>query len=205
MKKSIFFAAFAALLTLASVNVTYAQSKQDIKEAKKTAKVLEKEGWSPRPAIRTIESYLLSYYSLTPDNELLPPGRSSGIVGEKVAQSFAIRNAIRQYVEMNNSFFEGVGNELEGKVGGKTIDDVTNAVKSRFAGAIEKNVRLHFVLFKKEPDGTDSCVAYCFITSRVAEEAKEYARQQAMKEAMDDAKSVKDFNSAVNEIIKDGK
>lgn len=45
MKKTLIFAAVAALLTLTSANVSYAQSKQDLKTAKSRAKELAKEGW----------------------------------------------------------------------------------------------------------------------------------------------------------------
>ena len=136
MKKSMLFAAIIAVLCF-SVN-TSAQSKYEIKDAKKAAKVLQKEGWKTNGGTRSIESYLIAYNQLAVENELLQ-GRSSGIKGNntKVAQSLAKQNALREYVQMNNSFFEGVGNELEGKVGGETIDNITNAVKSKFVGSVE--------------------------------------------------------------------
>ena len=66
-------------------------------------------------------------------------------------------------------------------------------------------MKVSFVLFKTEADGTLSCIAYCYLSSAAAEAAKESARQQAMQEASKDAKSVKDFNASVNEIIEAGK
>lgn len=204
MKKSMLFAAIVAVLCF-SVN-TSAQTKYEIKDAKKAAKVLQKEGWKTNGGTRSIESYLIAYNQLAAENELLQ-GRSSGISGNntKVAQSLAKQNALREYVQMNNSFFEGVGNELEGKVGGETIDNITNAVKSKFVGSVEGKMKVSFVLFKTEADGTLSCIAYCYLSSAAAEAAKESARQQAMQEASKDAKSVKDFNASVNEIIEAGK
>ena len=198
---------FAAIIAVLCFSVsTFAQSKYEIKDAKKAAKVLQKEGWKTNGGTRSIESYLIAYNQLAVENELLQ-GRSSGIKGNntKVAQSLAKQNALREYVQMNNSFFEGVGNELEGKVGGETIDNISNAVKSRFAGAVEGKMKVSFVLFKTTPDGKLSCIAYCYVSSAAAEAARESARQLAMQEAMKDAKSVKEFNASVNEIIEAGK
>lgn len=198
------FAAIVAVMCF-SVN-TSAQSKYEIKDAKKTAKALEKDGWKTNGGTRSIESYLLSWNKLEGEYELVL-GRSAGVKGNnsKVAQSLAKQNALREYVQMNNSFFEGVGNELEGKVGDETIDNISNAVKSKFSGAVEGKMRVSFVLFKTEADGTLSCIAYCYLSSADAEAARESARQIAMQEAMKDAKSVKEFNASVNEIIEAGK
>lgn len=204
MKRSMFFAAVIAVLCFA-VN-TSAQSKYEIKDAKKAAKTLQKDGWKTDGGTRTIESCLIAYNQLAANNELVE-GRSAGIKGNntKVAQSLAKQNALREYVQMNNSFFEGVGNELEGKVGDETIDNITNAVKSKFVGSVEGKMKVSFVLFKTESNGTLSCIAYCYLSSAAAEAAKESARQQAMSEAVKDAESVKDFNASVNEIIEAGK
>lgn len=204
MKKSMIFAAIVAVMCFA-VNAT-AQSKYEIKDAKKQAKTLQKDGWKTDGGTRSIEACLIAYNQLRGDNELVE-GRSSGVDGNntKVAQSLAKQNALREYVQMNNSFFEGVGNELEGKVGGETIDNISNAVKSRFTGAVEGKMKVSFVLFKTTPDGKLSCIAYCYVSSAAAEAARESARQIAMQEAMKDAKSVKEFNASVNEIIEAGK
>ena len=87
----------------------------------------------------------------------------------------------------------------------RDIDNITNAVKSKFEGSVEGKMKVSFVLFKTESNGTLSCIAYCYLSSAAAEAAKESARQQAMSEAVKDAESVKDFNASVNEIIEAGK
>ena len=195
MKKSLFLVAVATMLLFATD--LFAQNKAMQKEAKKAAKELTKEGWKTEGGHRTIESYLLQYYALEMENELVQ-GRAAGVKGNfKVAQSLAKQNAAREYVQMNTSFFEGAGSELEGKLGGETIDDITNAVKSRFAGSVDGKLSVAFVLFKNETDGTISAVAYCYINRNVAEEL----RQKAMDGAMRDADNVMDHQAVVRDIV----
>lgn len=197
MKKTIFFAAVASFF-LFTVGLS-AQSKYLIKEAKKTAKQLEKDGYQTRGGHKSIEAYLVSYYMLEEENELLQ-GRSSGVRNnDKVAQSLAKQNALREYVQMSTSYFKGKGAELEGTLGGETINDVTNAAVSKFGGFVDGKVSVSFVLFKTEADGTTSAIAYCYLSKKSADEA----RKEAMQDAIEDVDMVKTHQDKVNEILND--
>lgn len=197
MKKTIFFAAVASFF-LFTVGLS-AQSKYLIKEAKKTAKQLEKDGYQTRGGHKSIEAYLVSYYMLEEENELLQ-GRSGGVRNnDKVAQSLAKQNALREYVQMNTSYFKGKGAELEGTLGGETINDITNAAVSKFGGFVDGKVSVSFVLFKTEADGTTSAIAYCYVSKKSADEA----RKEAMQDAIEDVDMVKIHQDKVNEILND--
>ena len=196
MKKTILFAAAAVVALVCASNVE-AQTKKQMKDAKKAAKELSKDGWKTDGGHKTIEALLLDYYALETENELVS-GRSSGVKkNTKVARSLAKQNAAREYVQMNTAFFEGAGSELEGKLGGETMDDITNAVKTRFAGSVDGKLSVSFVLFKNEADATISCIAYCCINRNVAEQM----RQNAMRSALNDADNVKDHQAKIGEII----
>lgn len=197
MKKTIFFAAVASFF-LFTVGLS-AQSKYLIKEAKKTARQLEKDGYQTRGGHKSIEAYLVSYYMLEEENELLQ-GRSGGVRNnDKVAQSLAKQNALREYVQMSTSYFKGKGAELEGTLGGETINDVTNAAVSKFGGFVDGKVSVSFVLFKTEADGTTSAIAYCYLSKKSADEA----RKEAMQDAIEDVDMVKTHQDKVNEILND--
>ncbi len=195
MKAFIKLAATAICLVLA-INVSYAQTKYDVKTAKKTAKTLAKDGWRTDGGHRTIESYLLKYYEIETENELII-GRSSDQGNEKIAKNAARRDAIREFIELAGTEMKGVGNELEGMLDKKTIDNLTTASISKFSGKAENEISVSFVLYKTQADGNISCQSYCYINKKKYENLK----QEAFKEAINEAEGVKNYNQKVQEII----
>ena len=70
MKKISIIAALAAL-SLVFAPALYGQTKAQLKEAKKQAKALAKEGWKTEGGHHSIEYYLAQYYMLETENELV--------------------------------------------------------------------------------------------------------------------------------------
>lgn len=185
-----------AICLILAINASYAQTKYDVKTAKKTAKTLTKEGWRTDGGHRTIESYLLKYYEIETENELII-GRSSDQGNEKIAKNAARRDAIREFIELASTEMKGIGNELEGTLDKQAIDNLTTASISKFAGKAENEISVSFVLYKTQPNGKISCQSYCYINKKKYESLK----QEAFKEAINEAEGVKNYNKKVQDII----
>ena len=98
------------MLTLVFTPSVYGQTKAQLKEAKKQAKALAKEGWHADGGVHSVE-----YYMLEAENELIE-GRASGLINTKVA-------AAQEYIRINTAYFVGAGAEMQGKMGEETIDN----------------------------------------------------------------------------------
>ena len=197
MKKFIIIiATFAAAFSL-SATVAEGQSRQLVKEAKKTARALTKEGWKTDGGIHSIEYYLLRYYALEEENELIE-GRASGISDNntRVAANLATQNAAQEYVRLNTSYFKGAGADLMGKLKSETVDNVVNGTISRFEGGINGKLSVSFVLFR-ENGGQLNCIAYCYIDKKKAEDL----RREAMEGAIDEAELANEFYDTVSRMV----
>lgn len=196
MKKILVIVAAVFAAFVLSAPVADAQTKLQKKEAKRAAKVLEKEGWKSDGGAHTIEYYLLQYYALEAENELVQ-GRSADVDGNtRVAADLAKQNAAQEYVRLNTSYFKGVGAETMGKMNGATIDDIENSAISQFEGAIDGKLSVSFLLFK-ETNGKISCIAYCYINKAKAEEL----RKEAIENATDDAERIGEHYESVKRTV----
>ena len=166
-----------------------------MKEAKKQAKALAKEGWKTEGGHHTIEYYLAQYYMLEGENELVQ-GFASGFTNTKVAASQARKNAAQEYVNLNTAYFVGAGAEIQGKLSEETIDNVVDGALRGFGGAIEGNLSISFLLFK-EVNGRYDCRAYGYVNKTKAEEL----RKQAMEKAIGDAEMAKSFYDEVSNMF----
>lgn len=172
-----------------------AQTKTQLKEAKKQAKSLVKEGWKTEGGHHTIEYYLAQYYMLEGENELVQ-GRSAGLANTKVAASQARINAAQEYVRLNTAYFVGAGAEMQGKMGEETIDNAVDGALRGFGGSIDGNLSISFVLFK-ENNGKYDCIAYGYINKKKAEEL----RRNALESAIGDTEVANDFYKAVSNMV----
>lgn len=195
MKKITIFAVIAALLSGVLPQFACAQTKAQMKEAKKQAKSLAKEGWRTEGGHHTIEYYLVQYYMLEGENELVQ-GRSSGLANTKVASSQARINAAQEYVRLNTAYFVGAGAEMQGKIGEETIDNAVYGALSGFGGSIKGNLSISFLLYK-ENNGKYDCIAYGYVNKKKADEL----RKQAIESAIEDTETAKDFYDAVSNMV----
>lgn len=195
MKKILFLVAVALFAASGSV---YAQSKADFKEAKKRAKALTKQGYYSIDH-HSIESHLVDFYELEEENQIFI-GMASGYGNEKVAKNAARRDAMRECVEMANSIFKGIGDELEGKLDTETIDNLTMASTSKFEGRVADGMRVKFNIFKEE-NGQYSCHAYCYVSKETFEEAAKSAWQEAADQATKDAQATAEYSNEVTNLI----
>ena len=204
MKKSILFAAFAALLTLASVNVTYAQSKQDLKLAKSRAKELTKEGWKPETSEET--TYALAIMYSKKHNGDYQEYVSDGVSSKSLnaAKAKARNNAINEYVEYSKSIVKArIASEL---------NDVAGEEQENYIGAYERLIvkelqdgifhAPNVVLYK----GSYEARLYYLIDNNAAEKAVRNAMKQAAEEsglAHNHAEGISGFINSGLESLKD--
>lgn len=195
MKRISIIAALAAALTMVFAPAMYGQTKMQLKEAKKQAKALTKEGWKSEGGHHTIEYYLVQYYMLEGENELVQ-GFASGLANTKVAASQARINAAQEYVRLNTAYFVGAGAEMQGQMSGETIDNAVDGALRGFGGAIEGNLSISFLLFK-EVNGKYDCRAYGYVNREKAEEL----RKRALESAIEDTKMADEFYDAVSKMV----
>lgn len=187
-----------AVCTFAISGTCFAQSKYDIKEAKKQAKVLTKQNWYSNDH-HSIESHLVSFYELEDECQIFI-GMASDYASEKVAKNAARRDAMRACVELASSEFKGVSDELEGKLDSETIDDLTMASTSKFEGKVEQGMNVKFNLFQNNK-GKYSCQAYCYIDKKQFNEAIKSAWEEAAEQAVKDAKASAEFSKEITNLI----
>lgn len=199
MKTTMKFAAVAAVvLALMSVTISsFAQSKYDIKTAKKAAKILQKEGWKTDGGTRAIEDLLIQYYQVERDNELSEGRSNVQRYNTKVAESNARRNAAQNYIESFSTQMKGGLSGLDGSLDNKVIDNLTTAMIGKFEGKVDGMLVRDFCLFKTEKDGSLSCIFYGHISKKKMEQAK----NEVFQEAIDEVKGVKEFGTEVKTAI----
>lgn len=190
---------FVTMIMVALSGTCFAQTKSQIKDAKKQAKLLQKEGWKS-DSHRTLESLLLEFTMLEEENEIYV-GRAEDYDNEKVAKNAARRDALRECVEVANSHFKGIGDELEGKLKTETIDNLTMAATSKFEGKVTAGFNVKFTIYKENKNGKISCQSFCFINKKKFAEAEKTAIQEAAEEAGLEAKAVGDYSKEVTNII----
>lgn len=186
-----------AIAVVVSVEFVSAQSKAIQKEAKKAAKSLKKQGWYA-DSNHTLEYCLARFTELEEENETFV-GRASGFGNEKVAKNAARRDAIRESIEAATSAFRGIGDELEGKLNGQAIDNLTMASVSKYEGKIESEMKVSFVLFKRNPDNTFDAQAYVYVPQNTASEARKEAMIDALKETAIAETYINEIEKIVNE------
>ena len=203
MKKSIFFAAFAALLALASVNLTYAQSKQDLKTAKNRAKELTKEGWTCESSegMATSLAYMFNKKHNGGYQEFAADGNGKSL---NAAKAKARNNAINEYVEYSKSIVKArIASEL---------NDVAGEEQENYIGAYERLIvkelqdgifhAPNVVLYK----GSYEARLYYLIDNNAAEKAVRNAMKQAAEEsglAHNHAEGISGFINSGLESLKD--
>lgn len=199
MKTTMKFAAVAAaaVAMLLGATASFAQSKYDIKTAKKAAKELQKQGWHTEGGAKTIESYLVSYYMLEKEYTLTE-GRST-ISGNntKVARRNAKLDAIQTYIELSSMEMKGAVAGLEGSLGENVLDNVTTNAVGKFQGKVEGELEVYFSLYKNEKDGKLSCINYCYIDKKKADQLK----KESFIEAVEEVKGSKEFGKEVLNTI----
>ncbi len=175
----------------------FAQSKYDIRTAKKTAKELQKQGWKLDGGVKTVEAYLVSYYELEKENELSEGRATIPNRNIKVATNMARRNAVQNYIELSSTEMKGAFSGLDGVLEAQVIDNMTTAMVGKFKGKIEGELSVDFCLFRTEKDGQFSCICYCHIDKKKSEQLK----KEAFQEAVAEAEGVKKFSTKVMDII----
>ncbi len=203
MKKTLIFAAVAALLTLTSANVSYAQSKQDLKTAKSRAKELAKEGWmcESSEGMSASFAYMFGKKHNGDYQEFVSDGNGKSV---NSAKAKARNNAINEYVEYSKSIVKArINTEL---------NDVAGEEQENYIGAYERLIVKELqggifhapdvVLYK---EGYNVRLYY-LIDNNAAEKAVRNAMKQAAEEsgmAHDHAEGISGFISSGLESFKD--
>ena len=203
MKKSILFAAIAAVVMLASASVCCAQSKADNKLAKSRAKELTKQGW----ACESSEGMQAAFANLftkkhTGDfQEFAADGNGKSL---NSAKAKARNNAINEYAEYSKSLVKGrVTTEL---------NDVAQSEQENYISAFDRLVvkELEEGIFHA-PEiiiyrGGYEARLYYLIDNNAAEKAVKNAMKRAAEEsglAHNHAEGISSFINSGLESLKD--
>ncbi len=195
--KKIMMMAVACMVALSGS--VFAQTKYDVKEAKKQAKVLAKDGWKNYNVGISIERQLIDLIPIY-QNNLVFIGNFEGARSRDVAANNAMQNALEQCVRLMDTEITGVNASVQGTLNEATINDMTTQAKALFEGRIAEGMRLHLRLVQEMGNGAYAAQVYCYIDKKIIEEMKtEY--QKAAEDATKNAKATGDHLREVSKNI----
>ncbi len=197
--KRIVFLVVAALVALAPVS---AQSRQDLRAAKKeaaeAAKKLKRDGYKPIELgnVQTrLEKYFLKTYAGCPQ----VIGVAENCMSTNMGQVTALANAANQYAILAGGDIRGRLTSSITSMNGQQMDNLV----SSFERLVEKEIRgelIPYVTAVRERRGAFSVRAYCIID----EDAAAQVRRRALMTALEEQKLAEQYGSMVSNWIDEG-
>lgn len=193
------------MVALLGVSIVGAQSKKDVKAAKKQAKIeaktLTKQGWV------LLESGMLE--KNLADQALRKTNGKDEIVGTaesmrsiNMGKSVARNNALNEYAELQRSMLRArIVSELSA-VNEDQVENLVAGYERLVAAEIRGEVRPSFTIYKTNKDGSVNVRSYFVIDQEAAHSARKRALELAMEESELRAKYGEKISSFIDEGFK---
>lgn len=179
-----------------------AQQKAKAKSATTIIKQLKKEGWSLDSQTKTLEEAVLDHkVALEKDeNNYEIIGRVSGVTSRNVAHANANHNAAVAYAQLaKKSLLRGVETSNAGNLGGEEFDNFVGAYERLVAGAIEKEMKESFAIYKEDSGGKKEYNVYYIVN----EEKAAQIRMRAMRSAIEESKLAEEFSKGISDFVRE--
>ncbi|MDE5828467.1 MAG: hypothetical protein K2H48_00630 [Duncaniella sp.] len=205
MKKLISFVMM--LLVMAAVNPVelYAQGlpKDQVKQVKKQAKDLVKEGWKVQGST-TVEGKLLEIRQRENAGEIPLTGAAmDGYKKSNTALSHCKTNAVEEYVQMTGE------NSVKGRVTSavsdlseEEVDNLVDMAEQNFKETLKGELGLPVLKLIKQDPKTGLWAMQCWWL--LSEKKIEQIRDQAAKQAISDAEGASKVGESISDFIKAG-
>ena len=188
MKKTFIYLTLICTLLIGGVATASAQSKARVKDTKKRAKELKKEGWKTMGSVQTLEYNMMQfakYLEEDPENRIEIVGIAVGS-NPKIGRENAIMNGITSYAGRAKA-------QVVGKMKSVTSSDASSTSEEeidKFGSAYEMGVntkiaglvKQHFVL-TRPVNGKSEFYVYMSIDEEQAKKARAEAAKEAKKQA----------------------
>jgi len=208
MKKLVIFF-LMSLFVIGSSNEVFSQSKLEKKQAKakaksvtKLTKQLSKEGWQIDSQTKTLEEALLDHkVAMEKDeNNYEIIGRVSGVTSRNVAHANANHNAAVAYAQLaKKSMLRGVETSNVGNIGGEEFDNFTGAYERLVSGAIEKELKESFAIYREDANGKKEYNVYYIVN----EDRAAQIRMRAMQQAIEESKLSEEFAKGISDFVRE--
>lgn len=197
------------LFAIGTTNEVFSQSKLEKKQQKakaksatKLIKQLKKEGWQLDTQTKTLEEALLDHkVAMEKDeNNYEIVGRVSGVTSRNVAHANANHNAAITYAQLaKKSMLRGAEESNIGNLGGEEFDNFVGAYERLVAGAIEKEMKESFAIYKEDANGKKEYNVYYIVN----EEKAAKIRLRAMQSAIEESKLAEEFAKNISDFVKE--
>lgn len=197
--KRLLFIMVAAMIAISPV---FAQTKRDVKSAKKEAKMaaknLKKEGYRLLE-LGDLEMQLEDYLLKAKSGQKQIVGTAEGCMSINLAKTTALNNAINEYATMSGGMVKGRITSNTSSINGQQVDDIVAAYERLVLKEIKGEIQTCVTLVKESKKKYDVRV-YCLVDY----DAAHAARMKAMRLALEELELTQEYGSAVSDWIDEG-
>lgn len=197
--KKIVLVAIAAIIAISPV---FAQTKQEIKAAKKEAKIaakqLTKEGYKLLE-LGDMQLQLESYMTKAKAGCKQIVGTAEDCMTINLAKTTALNNAINEYATMSGGVVKGRITSNTSNISGQQVDDIVAAYERLVLKEIKGEIQTCVTLVKENKKRYDVRV-YCLVDY----DAAHAARMKAMQLALEELNVAQQYGSQVSDWIDEG-
>jgi hypothetical protein len=197
--KRLLFIMVAAMIAISPV---FAQTKRDVKSAKKEAKMaaknLMKEGYRLLE-LGDLEMQLEDYLLKAKSGQKQIVGTAEGCMSINLAKTTALNNAINEYATMSGGMVKGRITSNTSSINGQQVDDIVAAYERLVLKEIKGEIQTCVTLVKESKKKYDVRV-YCLVDY----DAAHAARMKAMRLALEELELTQEYGSAVSDWIDEG-
>lgn len=191
-----------AIVSLIAVSPVMAQTKQEIKSAKKesmiTAKKLKNEGYRLLE-LGDMQLQLQNYLTKARSGCRQIVGTAESCRTINLGKTTALNNAINEYATMSGGTVKGRITSNTSNINGTQVDDIIAAYERLILKEIKGEIQTCVTLIKENKKNFDIKV-YCLVDY----DAAHTARMKAMSLALEELKLSQEYGSNISDWINEG-
>lgn len=199
MKKKVLMVAIVSLIALSHV---MAQTKQEIKAAKKEAKIaakqLKKEGYKLLE-LGDMQLQLQDYLTKAKSGCKQIVGTAESCMTINLGKTTALNNAINEYATMSGGIVKGRITSNTSNINGTQVDDIVAAYERLVMKEVKGEIQTCVTLVMENKKNFDVRV-YCLVDY----DAAHAARMKAMTLALEELNLSQEYGSQVSDWIDEG-
>jgi len=191
-----------AATVLMAITPSFAQTRQDIRAAKKEAKIaakqLAKEGYKLLE-LGDLQTQLQEFLTKTKTGSKQLVGTATNCMTVNLGKTAALNNAINEYATMSGGVVKGRITSNASNVNGAQADDIVAAYERLVMKELKGEIVSCITLVKERKKQYDVRV-YCLVDI----DAAHAARMRAMELALEEQKVSQEYGSNISDWISEG-
>lgn len=190
------------IATVVAVSPVLAQTKQDIKAAKKEAKIAAKtllnQGYRLLE-LGDLQTQLENFLLKAKSGQKQVVGTAEGCMSLNLAKTAALNNAINEYATMSGGMVKGRIASNSSSINGQQVDDIVAAYERLVLKEIKGEIQSCITLVKETKKKYDVRV-YCLVDL----DAAHAARMKAMSLALEELELSQKYGTEISNWIDEG-